>query len=224
MTSEHGFSADAWQRNAALYEAIRTLPFNTELADGTLGEDRFRHYIVQDAHYLIGFGRALAIAAAKAGQPDEIVQLAEAAREAVVVERALHESFFAQFGIGPKDFADTPLSPVCHHYNSFLIATAHAEPFAVALAALLPCFWVYGEVGKDIHARAASPNSYQAWIDTYASEEFDEAVRRMIATTDRAAEAAAPATLEAMHRAFTDAMRLEWMFWDSAYRLADWPA
>ncbi len=218
------FSTDAWQRNATLYESIRTLPFNEELAAGTLGEDRFRHYIVQDAHYLVAFGRALAVAAGKADGPEEVVQLAEAARAVVVEERALHTEFFTRFGIAPQDFEATPLTPVCHHYNSFLIATALAEPYPVALAAILPCFWVYAEVGKDIHARAASPNPYQAWIDTYASEEFDEAVQGVIETTDRAAAKAGAATHAAMHGAFTDAMRLEWMFWDSAYRLAEWPA
>jgi thiaminase (transcriptional activator TenA) len=217
------FSRDAWQRNARLYDAICALPFNRELAAGTLGEDRFRHYVVQDAHYLVAFGRALAVAAAKADRPEEIVQFAESARAVIAEERALHDSFFARYRISPQDFEATPLSPACHHYNSFLIATAHAEPYPVALAAILPCFWVYAEVGKHIHGRAAKPNPYQAWIDTYASEEFDESVRGVIAATDRAAEGASAATVDRMHAAFTDAMRLEWMFWDSAYRLGAWP-
>jgi thiaminase (transcriptional activator TenA) len=217
------FSQEAWERNADLYEKTRTLPFNEELAAGTLSEACFRHYIVQDAHYLVAFGRALAIAAGKADSPEEIVQFSEAARAVVVEERALHEDFFAKFGIGPEDFANTPLTPVCHHYNSFLIATAHAEPYPVALAAILPCFWVYAEIGKDIHGRAATPNPYQAWIDSYASEEFDDAVRGVIATTDRSAVRSSPTTVEAMHTAFTRAMQLEWMFWDSAWRQAEWP-
>ena len=58
------YSREAWDRQADLYEVIRTMPFNTELAAGTLSEDRFKHYITQDAHYLVGFGRALALAAA----------------------------------------------------------------------------------------------------------------------------------------------------------------
>ena len=56
------FSRQAWERNASAYEAIRTMPFNTELAAGVLDRARFKHYITQDAHYLIGFGRALALA------------------------------------------------------------------------------------------------------------------------------------------------------------------
>ncbi|GJE09403.1 MULTISPECIES: TenA family protein [Methylobacterium] len=217
------FSRDAWTRNAAAYEAIRVMPFNAELAAGTLPQDRFRHYIVQDAHYLIGFGRALSLAAAKAPEPDGIVQFARAAQDAIVVERALHGGFFRDYGIGPETFAATPQTPACDHYVCYLLATAYAEPFEVLCAALLPCFWIYKAVGDDIFARAAPANPYRAWIDTYAGAEFATAVAAMIAATDRAAGAASPASLARMHRAFAQATRLEWMFWDSAYRDASWP-
>jgi thiaminase/transcriptional activator TenA len=103
------------------------------------------------------------------------------------------------------------------------LATAYAEPFEVVLAALLPCFWIYAEVGRDIHSRAAADNPYRAWIDTYAGEEFHEAVRAMIAATDAAATGASPGLLARMHAAYSRATQLEWMFWDSAYRLEQWP-
>ena len=223
MERDSGFSAQAWVRNASLYEAIRTMPFNAELASGSLSEPRFRHYITQDAHYLIGFGRALALAAAKAPNPDRIVQFAKGAEVAIVVERALHGSFFEQFDITSETFAQTPLSPACHHYVSYLLATAYAEPYEVVLGALLPCFWIYAEVGREIHARAGTPNPYQAWIDTYAGEEFHHAVRAVIEATDEVAETASSTLRERMHAAFTRATQLEWAFWDSAYRLETWP-
>jgi thiaminase (transcriptional activator TenA) len=221
--SRQPFSREAWDRNAATYEVIRTMPFNAELAAGTLSETRFKHYITQDAHYLIGFGRALTLAAAKAPHPDRIVQFAKSAEGAIVVERALHGSFFRQYGITPDAFGQTPLSPACHHYVSYLVATAYGEPYEVLLGALLPCFWIYAEVGRDIHARAAPVNPYRAWIDTYAGEDFHAAVRAMIAATDEAADGASPSLRERMQAAYTRATQLEWIFWDSAYRLEAWP-
>jgi thiaminase (transcriptional activator TenA) len=217
------FSKDAWNANEALYETIRTMPFNQALAEGKLTEERFKHYIIQDAHYLIAFGRALAVAAAKADDPDGIVQFSEAAKVAIIVERALHGDYFQRFNVSAKDFENTPLSPACHHYSNYLIATAWAEPYAVALAALLPCFWIYAEVGKDIHGRAAKNNPYQAWIDTYAGKDFHDAVNAVIATTDKVAAKQSAETLKAMHHAFTRATQLEWIFWDSAWNLGDWP-
>jgi thiaminase/transcriptional activator TenA len=224
MTAAHiSFSRQAWERNAPIYEIIRTMPFNAELAAGTLSEARFKHYITQDAHYLIGFGRALTLAAAKAPDPDRIVQFAKSAEGAIVVERALHGSFFLRYGITAEVFAATPLSPACHHYVSYLVATGHADPYEVLLGALLPCFWIYAEVGRDIHARAAPANPYQAWIDTYAGDEFHAAVRGVIEATDEAAAAASPPLRARMHAAFTRATQLEWIFWDSAYRMETWP-
>ncbi len=217
------FSADAWARNTSLYDRILTLPFNVELAEGRLGLDAFRHYIVQDAKYLIAFAQALAVASARADDPDQIVLFAAAAQEAVVVERALHADYFRRFGIDEATVATTPMSPACHHYTSFLLATGFREPLAVHVAALLPCFWVYREVGHHIHRIAASGNPYRAWIDTYAGDEFAAAVDAIIAATDAVAGAASPGQIEAMHAAFTRAMQLEWMFWDSAYRLERWP-
>ena len=223
MTGKQLFSRQAWERNAGAYEVIRTMPFNRELTAGALSEARFKHYIVQDAHYLIGFGRALALAAAKAPDPDRIVQFAKSAEGALVVERALHGSFFAHYGITPKVFADTPLSPGCHHYVSYLLATAYAEPYEVLLGALLPCFWIYAEVGRDIHARASADNPYRAWIDTYAGEQFHAAVRAVIDAADEAASAASADVRARMLAAFARATQLEWIFWDSAYRLETWP-
>jgi thiaminase (transcriptional activator TenA) len=222
-TKDFPFSREAWERNAPIYERIRMMPFNAELAAGTLSEARFKHYITQDAHYLIGFGRALTLAAAKAPDADRIVQFAKSAEGAIVVERALHGSFFEQYGITLQIFAETPLSPACHHYVSYLVATAYGEPYEVLLGALLPCFWIYAEVGRDILARAASANPYQAWIDSYAGAEFHDAVRAVIAATDEAADGAAPQLRARMHDAFWRATQLEWMFWDSAYRLEAWP-
>ena len=217
------FSADAWRRNKALYDRILTLTFNVELAEGRLGLDAFRHYMVQDAKYLIAFAQALAVASARADDPDQIVFFAAAAQEAIVVERALHADYFRLFGIDEATVAATPLSPACHHYTSFLLATGFREPLAVHVAALLPCFWVYREVGHHIHRIAVADNPYRAWIDTYAGDEFAAAVDAIIAATDAVAGAANPNQREAMHAAFTRAMQLEWMFWDSAYRLERWP-
>jgi len=68
ISDEQRFSAAAWARNTGLYATMRDIPFIAELLEGRLEIARFRHYVVQDAKYLIGFGQALALAAAKADQ------------------------------------------------------------------------------------------------------------------------------------------------------------
>ncbi|AOA59488.1 thiaminase II [Acinetobacter larvae] len=217
------FTQQLWQRNLDLYQNILALPFNQEMAQGTLSQAAFCHYIIQDAHYLEAYGRALAVCAAKAYDADEIILFTESAKVAIVVERSLHDSFMQDFNISKNEFDNTPLSLACHHYTSFLTATAWSESYPVVLAALLPCFWIYAEVGKDIVQNAAKVNPYQAWIDTYSGEEFTEAVQKVIAAVDRVAARSDADTLEKMHRAYTRGAELEWLFWESAYNSRTWP-
>ena len=216
------FSQEVWQRNLDLYQKTLTLPFNQELAQGTLSKEVFSHYVIQDVHYLLAYGRALAVCAAKAFEADDVIQFAEAARIAIVVERSLHDGFMQEFDITKKEFESTPLTLACHHYTSFLTATAWSESYPVVLASLLPCFWIYAEVGKDIVKNSIENNPYQAWVDTYSGEEFNEAVRNVIATIDKVAARCDADTLEKMHHAYTTAAKLEWLFWDSAYDQRQW--
>lgn len=216
------FSQDAWQRNADLYQATLNLPFNQELAQGTLDQDAFCHYVIQDAHYLEAYGRALSVCSAKAFDAEGILQFAIFAQEAVEVERQLHNGFMEQFGMTAAQYRDTPLTAACHHYTSYLLATAWSESYPVVLASLLPCFWIYAEVGKDIYDQSVADNPYQAWIDTYAGEEFHDSVHKVIAMIDEVAARADAETLAKMHAAYTVAAKLEWQFWDSAYHQRQW--
>ena len=217
------FSQSLWQQHADIYQKILNHPFNQALSQGNLSPNAFQHYIIQDAHYLVAYGRALAVCAAKAFDTKDVIQFAEAAKLAIVFERDMHESFLTQFQVSPEEFEQTPLSLACHHYTSFLTATAWSESYPVVLASLLPCFWIYAEVGRDIVAQSVPNNPYQAWIDTYAGDEFNAAVREVVATVDRVAARCDADTLAKMHQAYRRGAELEWLFWDSAYHQRTWP-
>jgi thiaminase/transcriptional activator TenA len=218
-----GFSDLAWQRTAPLRAAIDALPFNTELAAGTLGRDRFQGYIIQDALYLDQYGRALALAGARGPDGATLRMFAESALEAVAVEQALHETYLRDFGVEAARLAAAEPSPDCLGYTSYLMATAYHDPFEVLLAALLPCFWIYWDVGNTVARQAAANKLYRAWIDTYSDAAFGEAVRGVIAATDRAADGTTPAIRERMMTAFIRSTQWEWLFWDGAYQQRGWP-
>jgi thiaminase/transcriptional activator TenA len=218
------FSEQAWQDTQALRAAIHALPFNRELAAGTLARNRFQHYIMQDAVYLGQFSRALALAAAKAPDVATLQSFAQSALGAVAVEHALHERYLRAFGVDPATLATAEPAPDCLAYTSFLLATAYHERWELLIAALLPCFWIYWDVGCAIADKTVPDNPYQAWIATYADPRFGEAVQAVIATADRAAKAASAALRGRMLAAFTRASQYEWLFWDGAYQCRVWPA
>jgi thiaminase/transcriptional activator TenA len=218
------FSEEAWERTAALRAAIHHLPFNTELAAGTLAPERFRFYIMQDALYLAQYSRVLSLAAAKAPDTGTSQVFAHSALGAIAVEQRLHEHYLREFGVEPAAAAAAQPAPDCLAYTSFLLATSHQEPWAVLVAALLPCFWIYWDVASAITRLAAPNNRYQAWIDTYADPAFGEAVQRVIDIADETAARATPARRDAMLAAFSRSAQYEWLFWDGAYQERGWPA
>jgi len=217
------FTADLWRSIEPVYAAILGHPFVAGLTDGSLPRPSFQFYAVQDALYLREFARALSIAAARAPRDEWIIMFNEHAAGALKVERELHEGFFKEFGLGPGDVASTPLAPTNLAYTSYLLAVAHAAPFHEAVAALLPCYWIYWEVGKALE-RSGSPDPlYARWIGTYASTEFGGVVAAVLDCADSLARELKPAEREAMRRHFVTTSRYEWMFWDMGLRRETWP-
>src|SRR5437016_4255248 len=218
------FTAELWASIMPIYTEILRHPFLRGLTDGSLPQDAFRYYVIQDAHYLRDFARALSIAAARAPKEDWIIMLNDHAAGALRVERSLHETFFKEFGLSEKDVAATPMAPTNIAYTSYLLAVAYGSPFHEALAALLPCYWIYWEVGKELE-RAGSKNPlYKRWIGTYASEEFGSVVRAVLSAADQVAAGLRPPEREAMRRHFVTTSRYEWMFWDMGLRRETWPS
>src|SRR5687768_12425607 len=217
------FTDELWHSIEPIYAEILRHPFIAGLTDGSLPRERFEFYAVQDALYLREFARALAIAGARAPKDDWIVMLADHAAGALRVERTLHEGFFKEFGLTPDEVAATPLAPTNLAYTSYLLAVAYGAPFHENMAALLPCYWIYWEVGKELERRGSPDPLYARWIGTYASGEFGALVEAVLEATNTMAGRVGEAERDAMRRHFLATSRYEWMFWDMGWRREAWP-
>ncbi|SDQ36813.1 TenA family transcriptional regulator [Quadrisphaera sp. DSM 44207] len=232
------FSEQAWERTSGLRAAIDDLAFLRELADGSLDPAAFRHYLEQDALYLAGYARALALLAARAPDTAAAGFWARSAHTTGVVEAALHEDLLSGALLDPAaaDPAADPTaapsrssprpSPTCLGYTCYLVAAAATAPYAVAAAAVLPCFWVYADVARRLAAAAtaaaAGEHPYARWVAAYDAEEFQGATARARALVDDAA-LAQPTLVPAMHEAFRTAVAFEHAFWAAAHARERWP-
>jgi thiaminase/transcriptional activator TenA len=216
-------SARLWAGIDDIYASILAHPFIAGLTDGSLEREAFRFYVVQDAHYLREYARALSVAAARAPTEADIAMFSEHAAGAIAVERSLHESFFADFGMSEAEVAATPMAPTNLAYTSYLLASVYGGSFPEALGAVLPCYWIYWEVGKALLERGSPNPLYRRWIETYGGEEFAAVVRAVLALTDRLGPQLAPAEEARMHERFRTTSRYEWMFWEMGYRREAWP-
>lgn len=219
----HSFSAGLWDSIGDIYGAILAHPFITGLTDGTLPPESFAFYVVQDALYLQDYARALAAVASRAPTSDAMQMFARHAADAVAAELELHATLLAELTISAEEVKRAELAPTNRGYTAYLLATAHAGSYAEGVAAVLPCYWIYWEVGKEL-LRLGSPDPrYQRWISAYAAPEYGEVVASAIAEVDRVAPTVSSAERDLMSRHFVTTSRYEWMFWEAGFRRESWP-
>ena len=214
---------DLWSSIEDLYAAILRHPFLTGLTDGTLERDAFRFYVIQDSVYLRDYAKALAITAGRAPGTADTEVFTRSALSALEVERELHATLFREMGIDPDEAAEASPAPTNLAYTSYILRVVQTGSYADAVAAVLPCGWIYWEVGKELVSRGSPDPVYRRWLETYGGEEYAESMREWLALTDRLGETLSATDLERVRDIFVQASRYEWMFWDMGYRKETWP-
>jgi thiaminase/transcriptional activator TenA len=68
------------------------------------------------------------------------------------------------------------------------------------------------------------PPQFDAWIDLYASDEFEKEVTDFIKIIDNVAKNLDEASISRMEEHFVMCCKLEHMFWDQAEELTKWPS
>ena len=217
------FTSELWQGIGGIYRAILAHPFLTGLTDGSLPHGTFAFYVVQDALYLRQYAQALAAVASRAPDAAGTEMFARHAADAVAVERALHESLLADLGIDLAAARAAEPAPTNLAYTSYLLAATCGGSYADGVGAVLPCYWIYWEAGKELQRRGSPDPRYQRWIDTYGGQEFGAAVRGVLAVADELGPVLAPRERERVHQHVRVTSRYEWMSWDMGYRKQTWP-
>jgi thiaminase/transcriptional activator TenA len=137
----------------------------------------------------------------------------------------LHRGYAAKFGIGEEALARVAAAPTTYAYTRHLLATAYAGTLPEIAAALLPCQWGYGEIGKALATAGAPPTAplYAEWIQMYAGEEYHTLVEGLIASFDALADQESTHGRERLADIFLTSSRYEWSFWEMAWRMETWP-
>src|SRR5262245_3557569 len=218
------FSSQLRHRSARIWRAIENHPFLRELHAGTLPMDRFTYFILQDYVYLLDFAQVLCHGGAKAPDLETLELFCRHALGAVEVERSFHTSFGKSLGLSRQQLDRVSKGPATQAYIDHLQSVARGGTLAELVAAVLPCYWIYGEVGRRFYkTRPAKPKIYREWIETYASEQFWQPVREQIHLVDQLGATASRAEKLCMGENFILSSRYEFAFWQQAYRLEQWP-
>jgi thiaminase/transcriptional activator TenA len=216
------FTSELWAGITSIYAKTLAHPFLAGLASGSLPRRKFRFYLVQDALYLAEFSRALNVLASKSPKPEWALALSRDTIETIEAERRMHKEILASYAVTASEITADAMAPLCYAYTNHLLIACERRSFAEGLAAMLPCYWIYWEVGKHLKKRRSPEAAYQRWIDQYADAEYGQTVQRVLGMMDEQAATSSAASKERMKRLFTISARYEYLFWDMAWREEQW--
>lgn len=220
-----GFSERLYCAAQEIWTKSHQHPFLTELREGKLDSDRFIYYLKQDYVYLIDYAKMFAIGSMKSRDLDTMVKFAELLHSTLNVEMELHRKYAERFGVTREQLEQTRPSPTTVSYTKYMLDVATQGSLAEVVSVLLPCMWSYREIGTTYlkYPGALDHPLYREWILMYGSDEFGALNDWCIGLMDQLAEGLPEQELALLEKHFVVASKLEYMFWDMAYRMEEWP-
>ncbi|RSD29082.1 thiaminase II [Mesobacillus subterraneus] len=206
-----------------IWQANFQHPFVKGIANGELSLESFRYYVLQDSYYLSHFARIQALGAAKAADLYTTSRMAAHSQGTYEAELGLHEKFIKQLGVTKEELDSFEPSPTAYAYTSHMYRVAADGSLGEIIAAILPCYWIYYEIGQTLKGSTPGVPIYNEWIEAYGGEWFSELVNEQISRLDVLAAGASEQERKKMKQHFMISSQYEFLFWDMAYKLETWP-
>lgn len=199
-----------------------THPFVMGIVNGDLPLDTFKYYILQDIYYLKHYGKVHAMAAAQADNFQHTALLAEKAKRTAQAELTVHQEHAKLLNITEEDMKNFRPAPTAYAYTSHLYRAALSGSFAQTISALLPCYWLYADIGKVYENAAPAEPIYQNWLNTYASDWFQSSTQEQIDLLNEYADLASETEKEKITEQFVLSKEFELAFWEMSYTKETW--
>jgi thiaminase/transcriptional activator TenA len=207
---------------SAEWRAYNEHPFTNGMADGSLAEAAFRHYLVQDYLFLIEFARAYALAVYKSPSLADMREASAGISAILDVEMNLHVKLCAGWGLSAADLEQAPPAVEMLAYTRYVLDAGMRGDLLALKVALAPCVIGYAEIATRLAAQPyalAESNPYRVWIAEYAGAAYQEvAAKAQVHMENLADRYATPAREAELVAIFKEATRLEADFWEMGWR------
>ena len=198
--------------------------FLKKLSAGTLKEEKFLNYLIQDYLFLIQFSKAWSLAILKSDNLEEMKIAASTVNDLINFEMELHISLCANYGISKSDLENADEENQNIAYTRYVLELGYSGDFLDLLSSLAPCVLGYGEIG--INYRNSNPkiSMYQKWIDTYSSNEYQDVCKNVSNLIDQAFmlrlgdDFVSTYKWQKVNKIFNKATLLEVDFWNMAMK------
>lgn len=217
------FSKELLEGVNPIYQKILKHPFVKGLVDGSLSKEKFRYFLVQNDLYLKKFALSQALLATKAPSKKWTLHFVEDSLFALKGEREQYEILLNKWDLNIETINTTRQSPIGLSYSSYEFATIQAGSFAEGLAALLPCYVLYRNMGRYFVKMKIIQPPYKEWLYSYADENFGILVDSTLQIFDEAVKGLPNTQKQKIRDIFYTSCFFEWMFFEAAWNQQEWP-
>ena len=208
------------------WKHIYNHPFNQALYEGSLSIHCFYDFLEQDKLYLRQFAKSLQCVSERTTNNHHRHILMQLSTDAFNTQQKLHDKYLLMTN-HLKFFPSAKQSSIrtnvaVTNYIHYIYHTAQNEPIPVAIASLLPCFYIYSSIGFHMNQKGVtSQNPYQLWISSYSNQTFLTSTQLMFNILNELAITETDTfCLKSIKQAFVKSVNFEIAFWDSIYNRA----
>ncbi len=198
-------------------------PFVKGIEKGTLDQEKFRYYIIQDFLYLEDYAKSFAIGIAKAKSLETTQIFSGYIALLTGSEMNIHHGYMGRFGVSQEELDRTPRALDNLSYTSYMLRVAYEEGEAEILAAILFCSYSYDLIAKNMIKNTpdcVNHDFYGEWIAGYASKEYENGNIVLMDALNRLTENYTEQQLQHLTDIFAACSRYEYLFWDFSWKMS----
>lgn len=218
MTTTERLLADAKE----IWDSYHVHPFVKGIGDGTLDQEKFKYYMIQDYLYLIDYTKVFAVGCAKAMDMESMRKFAAYTNSIIHGEMDIHRTYMTRLGITEEEAEKAEAALDNISYTSYMIRIAYEGGAAEVAIAILSCALSYEVIAKRLveeNPGCENHPFYGEWISSYASEGYHDANVELIELTERLTKDCSEEQLAKLSEIFKNCSRYEASFWDMGWEL-----
>lgn len=209
------------EENEPLWDQCLETPFLQGITQGTLPEECFKGYIVDDSLYLREYSKVFAWGMLHARDMAEIRAYYSLLSFVNEGEGATRRQYLKKYGLTDEAIQRLPLRPENQAYVDRMIQGAReGEGAAECLMASLPCMLSYGYIfRKMVEQTPGVLNTvYGPFVRDYAGEGYENSCRQWMEFARKVCRDLTPERWEACRRLFWDCSVHEHKFWEMSQK------
>ena len=175
MNKKNVWSEEVWNEVKEIVDKIKKHGFIQQMLEGTLNENIFKEYILQDIMYCDIFNSCMKKLSEKIDVDEYKNKLIEFSQSKSSI--SMREMYQTKYGLVPNKLKNK----TCEKYTKLISDSVNNCSVQEGLSSMLACYWIYFDVGNYIHENQIKnkdnkENKYQSWINNYGNPNYGKKV------------------------------------------------